>query len=960
MPAPASVPAPSRTNLLHALARPLVWLWTHVVMPFVLWLLRWIRYAYYLRFAILLWWFPVLLAILNRPSLARSLTGGIITPVTPLQYVCATFFLISGSFVSLILAHVVVINGKDRFGDDPPPLLLHLLADKNPHWEWLAPVLSQLNNAYVVWYFFSNGVVELVDGRYICWGVLGGAALGAVFWYAISAFYYLVYRQTQDAPERPAATLILPRAFLGLSQEGKHLGFGDVLEHATLPISSQWIARLFPVDGYRWLVPVLDESGKPRTGTDGKPLMTGGQLYEGHFFSILAAIGFYSLYWVLWPITAPVLMPAGAAVAMAIFGLCALCVVLVVAFARSDRDRVKLVLWKVILAILILGFAAALPLMYFGSDTERFPILASVLILVIGASWTFGGIAFFADRYRVPVLTAFLLCLVLPRVVPGFNGKPLTGAKEEHYLSYISGAAQANLPTPGEVLDARLRAEYCGGSPCAQLPADAKPAVIVVTSTGGGIHAAAWTTAVLGQLEHQFNDQFHQHVALLSTVSGGSVGLFDYLRELDSATKGTQSDWKRMNSGSRCSSLEAVGWGLVYYDIPKAVVPLVPYFISPSTGENDLLTEPLGKDRTWALRRAMERNLNDPFCSQWAYSGATERVKPERPGDPHIQLAEVLAHQQSNPDSALDLTLGKLSATAGSSPMPAFTMNTTTVEGGNRFLLANYFVPRDNSANPLITKPAYSFLTLYSPNAAGPANDLPLATAAQMSATFPFVSSAATLRAAPPQSGVHFVDGGYYDNDGTASAIEFLRYALSESKLLAHPAAQKSSSRAKPAPPDTYVPLRVVLVEIRNSPDSAANGWLVSGTDQGKAWNVVSEIAAPLQAFWSAGHESVTSRNRNALGLLEGAFHDRLVLQHFVIDDRATARKPLYCVPPNSLIPNDPLNWFLTPCQQEEVDYSALAGYNLQRYKLVQACFADGEQRGCPAENQEERLGSRP
>ena len=77
--------------------------------------------------------------------------------------------------------------------------------------------------------------------------------------------------------------------------------------------------------------------------------------------------------------------------------------------------------------------------------------------------------------------------------------------------------------------------------------------------------------------------------------------------------------------------------------------------------------------------------------------------------------------------------------------MPAFTMNTTTVEGGNRFLLANYFVPRDNSANPLITKPAYSFLTLYSPNAAVPANDLPLATAAQMSATFPFVSSAATL-----------------------------------------------------------------------------------------------------------------------------------------------------------------------------------------------------------------------
>ena len=961
MSTPVAVPAPHRKNFLHVLARPWVWLWMRVVKPFAIWLLRWIRYAYFLRFSILLWWFPVLLVILNRPALARSLTSGIITPVTPLQYVCATFFLISGSFVSLILAHVVVINGKDRFGDDPPPLLLHLLADKNPRWEWLAPVLWQLNNAFVVWYFLSNGVVELVDGRYIRWGVLGGVVLGAVFWYAISAFYYLVYRQTQGAPERPAATLILPRAFLGLSPDGKHLGFGDVLEHATMPVSTQWVARLFPVGGYRWQVPVLDQDGKPKTGADGKPLMTAGQLYEGHFFSILAAAGFYSLYWVLWPITAPVLMPVGAAVALSIFGLGALCLVLLVAFARSDRDRGKLVIWKVILGCLLLGFASALPLMYFGSDTERFPILASVLILVIGASWTFGGIAFFADRYRVPVLTAFLLCLVLPRVVP--NGKPLTGAQEEHYLSYISGAAPVSLPTPGEVLDARLRAEYCGGSPCAQLPADVKPAVIVVTSTGGGIHAAAWTTAVLGQLEQQFQDRFHQHVVLLSTVSGGSVGLFDYLRELGSASNRTPYDWKRMNSGSRCSSLEAVGWGLVYYDIPKAVVPLVPFFISPSTGENDLLNEPLGKDRTWSLRRAMERNLSDPFCSGWAYTGAREQVKPERPGDPHIRRAEVLAHQLADSDIALDLTLGKLSALSGPSPLPAFTMNTTTVEGGNRFLLANYYVPRDNSANPLITKPAYSFLKLYSPdapNAARPAIDLPLATAAQMSATFPYVSSAATLKASPPQSAAHFVDGGYYDNDGTASAIEFLRYALSESKLLVRPAALNSSTRGKAAPPVSYVPLRVVLVEIRNSPDSAANGPLVPGIDQGKPWNVVSQTAAPLQAFWSAGHESVTSRNRNALGLLEGAFQDRLALQHFVIDDRSTARKPLYCVPPGSLIPSDPLNWFLTPCQQEEVDYSALARYNLQRYKLVQACFADGNQRGCPATNQEERLGRRP
>jgi len=960
MSAPVAVPAQSHETVMQRLGRAFMRLWTNVARPFVRWLLHWIRYAYFLRFSILLWCFPVLLVGLNSPGAARSLTSGIITPVTPLQYACATFFLICGSFVALILAHVVVINGKERFGDDPPPLLLRFLNDQNPRWEWLAPALSQLNNAVVIWYFFINGAVEQVDARYIRWGVLEGTCLAAIFWYALSALYYLVYRQFSGATGQPAKTLIFPRAMLGLGRPGTQGGFGDVLECASLPLVFQWVAKVFPTAGYRWRTPLLNEEGQPKRGKNGEPLFAVGQLYEGHFFSVVAAAGFYSVYWVLWPITAPILVPAAAAVALTAFALLAFFIFLMVLLARPGGGNARhLIAWKALLGVLVLGFASALPAIYFRSDTERFPILASVLILVISLAWTFGGIAFFADRYRIPVLTAFLVCLVLPRVVPGLKGTALIGGQEEHYISYISGSAPTALPTPGEVLDAKLRAEYCAGAACSQLPPEAKPTVIVVTSTGGGIHAAAWTAAVLGQLEQQFENQFHQHVVLLSTVSGGSVGLYDYLRELDPATNGGQSDWKRMNFGSRCSSLEAVGWGLVYYDIPNAVMPLLPYLISPSSGENDLQQGPLGKDRTWSLRRAMVRNLNDPFCTEWGYSGAAKGVEPVRPNDPHIQRAHVLANQQTNPDNAVRLTLADLSAVSGPAPFPAFSMNTTTVEGGNRLLLSNYFVPRNNAANPLITKGAYSFLNLYAPNATNPIGtsvDLPLATAAQMSATFPYISSAATLKVAPPQNGVHFVDGGYYDNDGTASAIEFLRYAMSESTLLQRADAAKSPATRKAAAPEGRVPLRVLLVEIRNSPDVAANVPLVPEASQGKPWNVVSQIAAPLEAFWSAGHLSVTARNRNALGLLEGAFHDQLVLQHFVIDDRATARKPLYCVPAKTTVPNDPLNWYLTPCQQQEVDYSALAPYNLQRYKLVQACFLNGDQRGCPAKNQEERL----
>ncbi len=114
---------------------------------------------------------------------------------------------------------------------------------------------------------------------------------------------------------------------------------------------------------------------------------------------------------------------------------------------------------------------------------------------------------FFADRFRVPVLTVFVLAFILPRVVPSPCGGPLTGAGEEHYISYslVDGQASlaqaAALPSPGEILDHRLQLMFCGGKDCDQLPPGTTPTLIVVTSTGGGIHAAAWTDAVLAQLE---------------------------------------------------------------------------------------------------------------------------------------------------------------------------------------------------------------------------------------------------------------------------------------------------------------------------------------------------------------------------------------------------------------------------------------------------------------------------
>jgi hypothetical protein len=349
------------------------------------------------------------------------------------------------------------------------------------------------------------------------------------------------------------------------------------------------------------------------------------------------------------------------------------------------------------------------------------------------------------------------------------------------------------------------------------------------------------------------------------------------------------ADWgrmgDRMETAASCSSLEAVGWGLVYYDIPKAFVPVIPSWISPSPGAGDLADTPLGKDRTWALRRAFARNLDDPFCALDPVTGR------------NIPMRELEAVDDLNKAGETGLTLTSLPAKNGA--YPAISMNTTSVENGERFLLANYRIPDDaKQPEPGWNYRARSFLATF-----GPRQDLPLATAAQMSATFPYVSSQARVPLAldnAPNS-VHFADGGYYDNDGTATAIEFLRYAL-------------TAKDANDKGPTGKV--RVLLIEIRNSdelsgspgdetPDHTKDS---SGLPE-PLWNLFNQAAGPLEGFWNAGHESGTARDQAALELFQRAYGAQLELHAIVFGDKCAQKRA----------GTDPLNWSLTPLQSKEV-----------------------------------------
>jgi hypothetical protein len=258
---------------------------------------------------------------------------------------------------------------------------------------------------------------------------------------------------------------------------------------------------------------------------------------------------------------------------------------------------------------------------------------------------------------------------------------------------------------------------------------------------------------------------------------------------------------------------------------------------------------PTRYDRGLALEQALDSNIIDSTCNP---NGA---ARGNASADPGIST----------------LVPG---ITGGGLFFPAFTLNTTATETGDRYLLSNYQVQLkydkycDSHPSGLHSDilPAESFLQAYAePCASEPVKralaGLRLSTAARLSASFTYVSPAARLEPKFANYAHHFVHGGYFDNDGTGSVLEFLQ-AID----------QVGQFRSGPVQP-------ILLIEIRNgndvysdrSPDSYScqTEHCTAPSSVPTPWGPWRQIAAPPQAMNLAGHESITRRNRRELCLLE-------------------------------------------------------------------------------------------
>jgi hypothetical protein len=352
--------------------------------------------------------------------------------------------------------------------------------------------------------------------------------------------------------------------------------------------------------------------------------------------------------------------------------------------------------------------------------------------------------------------------------------------KSDHYF---------NVSKPPASYSGAKSAEYI----LAERPGAKECPIIVVSANGGGIQSAAWTARVLSGLAEQFEkkgernlDRFLHSIRLISSVSGGSVGTMFFVNAIQPPGATTRQSFAEVVRESEESGLSEVVWGMAYPDLLHAFFPWL---------RRDLLL-----DRGHALEET------------WVKAAAS-----------------------SHPSSSLADGLLEWNRGVEEGWRPATIFNSTFAESGERLQIST--TPAGVMINGKLPVGRKEFFYLYD-------TDIRIATAARLSASYPYVSPATRpfYAAGSPvfkdqpsdYAHLHAVDGGYFDNSGLCALTEWLNEALEERASVPGRAPGKEE---------------ILVLEIRGFPEGTNAQYKVN-----RGWFY--QLYAPLSTLlgvWTAG-----------------------------------------------------------------------------------------------------------
>lgn len=356
------------------------------------------------------------------------------------------------------------------------------------------------------------------------------------------------------------------------------------------------------------------------------------------------------------------------------------------------------------------------------------------ILLIAEAFLCFSGslICMIGDRRGVPLLSAMLL------LAASLHWLHLNDNHKVRQYPAMSTHQHPAMPPADtrprfdDYVDAWLDDRCAGRATCP---------VILVSSEGGGIRAAAWTALVLSRLTAtvdaaapaQGEPLVARYLFAASGVSGGSLGLATYVSLLQQPRP--TPGW----------TLEQRAQDILGHDFLAPTLANA-FFVDFT---QRWLPGAWLNDRARALTRA------------WESAARTQAVTAfEQPFSALYQHAD-----------------GSVSTTA-----PALFLNSTTVAEGRRFV--------QHPFQPIVTPQREAWTAAFD-GSSWLDPRIPLSEVVLNSARFTYISPAGTLETGvknpPVPSRLQLVDGGYFENSGTTTLLEVMR-------LLRAKAAQRKQS----------------------------------------------------------------------------------------------------------------------------------------------------------------------
>jgi predicted acylesterase/phospholipase RssA len=272
-----------------------------------------------------------------------------------------------------------------------------------------------------------------------------------------------------------------------------------------------------------------------------------------------------------------------------------------------------------------------------------------------------------------------------------------------------------------------------------------KPPLVIVAVSGGGIRASTWTATVLETLERTIGPEFPYHIRLITGASGGMVSAAAYAGGLEAPPLGDERpparDPSRIQARLMDDQLNSVAGCMVFNDLPGLLNPLH-----------------RAMDRGEKIEEAWIRLTGGPEASPLArpFRGL---IAGERAGwRPSLAFTPMFV-EDGRRLLISNLELGFISRNYG-----------RLLKGWNSEKLDPAYLqdlqPFSRLDDEIFSLSAVEFFRLFPA-----ALDVKVATAARMSASFPWVAPPVSLPTSPPR---RVVDAGYYDNYGINLAAKWL------------------------------------------------------------------------------------------------------------------------------------------------------------------------------------------